>query len=92
MKRKLLALILALSLITALFCSCGNMSYGLGNFSFRHIHFTDGAGNAHCATVEKWYDSESGGIEVKTSEYGAIFFSEAQYTLFESEATCPYCN
>ena len=68
---------------------CGNRSLGLGNYSFKHIHFTD-AVDGHCATVEKWYENESG-IEVDTKEYGAIWCSEGTYIMFESGDECPYC-
>lgn len=68
---------------------CGNRSLGLGNYSFKHIHFTDAVGG-HCATVEKWYENESG-IEVNTKEYGAIWCSEGTYIMFESGDRCPYC-
>lgn len=88
--KRLLALLLCLSFCILCFAGCGNMSLGLGNYSFKHIHFGDHL-NSYCATVEKWYDNSSG-LEVKTTEYGAIFLSEGTYILFESGASCPYCD
>lgn len=83
----LLVVVIMLSTLTA----CGNRSIGFGNYSFKHIHFTD-AVEGHCATVEKWYENEGGGIEVKTTEHGAIFCSEGTYILIEDGAKCPYCH
>ena len=77
-------------LITIFLCSCGNMSMGLGNYTFEHVHFSD-AIEGKCATVEKWYDNETG-IEVKTKEYGAMYLSEGSYQLIANGQTCPYCK
>ena len=88
--KKILAILLVTILLTLTLCSCGNMSLGLGNFTFEHVHFTD-AIEGHCATVEKWYDGETG-IEVKTTEYGSMYLSEGEYMLFGSGENCPYCN
>ena len=90
MKRIIITL-LALCICACMLCSCGNVGWGPGNFDFKHIHFADGTGEAHCATVERWYDNEMG-IEVKTAEYGAMYLSEGLYTLFESANHCPYCK
>ena len=90
MKRIIVVMLL---ICTLLLCSCGNMSMGFGNFNFTHVHFSDGTpDSAHCATVEKWYDSEGSGIEVKTREYGALFLAEGTYILFEDAKNCPYCK
>lgn len=70
------------------FASCGNMSMGMGNYSYDHVHFFDHHAG-HCATIEKWYDNSTG-IEVKTREYGSIFLAEGTYMLFEDD--CPYCS
>ena len=88
--KKLIVIVLALIMVLAL-SACGNQSLGLGNYSFRHMHFTD-AVDGHCATVEKWYWNEGSGIEAKTTEYGSIWCSEGTYIMFESSAKCPYCN
>lgn len=87
--KKILGIILVLTLLLTI-TSCGNMSLGLGNFTFRHVHFTDML-SGYCATVEKWHDNEQG-IEVVTTEYGAMFLSEGSYILFENTAQCPYCH
>ena len=93
--KKFICLILVLMMVLALMVlalpACGNRSLGFGNFSFKHIHFTDAVGG-HCATVEKWYECEGSGIEIKTTEYGAIWCSEGTYIMFESGERCPYCN
>ena len=88
--KKLIALILVLMIVLAL-SACGNKSVGFGNFSFKHVHFTDAIGS-HCATIEKWYECEGNGIELKTTEYGAIWCSEGTYIMFESGEKSPYCD
>lgn len=87
MKKFALALVLVLTLALV---GCGNMSLGLGEYTFTHIHFSDEL-EAHCATVDKWYDN-SNGIEVNTDEYGSIYLSEGTYFLFEDESDCPFCG
>lgn len=77
-------LVLALGLV-----SC-NKSIGIGSYTFKHIHFSD-AVNGKCATVEKWYENETG-IEVKTAEYGPMFLSEGTYILISNGNNCPYCG
>lgn len=73
-------------MIILLFSGC-NQSYGWGNLSFKHIHFSD-----YCATVDSWHDSEGPGIEVKTKEYGSLFLSEGTYVMFENGSKCPFCK
>jgi Leu/Phe-tRNA-protein transferase len=70
--------------------ACGNNSIGFGNYTYRHIHFSD-AVEGHCATVDTWYDNTTG-IEVRTVEYGSAFFSEGTYSLYEDGSKCPFCN
>ena len=89
--KKIISFILALVCLFFALCSCGNRGYGFGNFSFKHIHISDDI-NGYCATIEKWYETEYSGIEVKTKEYGAIWCSEGTYTMFEGKENCPYCN
>lgn len=90
-KRKVLVIVLALcmALWMCVLTGCGNQSLGFGNFTFKHVHFSD-AVEGRCATIEKWYDNEQG-IEVKTKEYGSMFLSEGSYILFESD-DCPFCH
>lgn len=84
--KKIIAIIL---LVMALLLTSGcNKSYGFGNYSFKKIHI-DTHNYSGCFTVEKWYDN-SQGIEVKTAEVGAMFFSEGTYVLIEKE--CPFCK
>lgn len=91
MKVKVFCICLVIILLAPLLCACGNQGLGFGNYSFKHIHFSDGSGESYCATVETWYDNEMG-IEVRTSEYGAIYLAEGLYILFENGTGCPYCK
>lgn len=84
--------VIAIVLIALMFCmilSGCNESLGFGNYSWKHIHFSDAVGG-HCATITKWYDCSTG-IEVHTEEYGAMFLSEGSYIMFET-SNCPYCD
>lgn len=90
MKTKIAIFLVSFAVSVLCFTGCGNMSLGLGNFTFTHIHFSD-AIEGHCATIEKWYDSETG-IEVKTTEYGSMYLSEGSYILFTGGDKCPYCH
>lgn len=83
---------IAIILVICSFClvGCGNQSWGLGNYTFNHIHFSDNI-KGYCATVEKWYESDAG-IEVYTTEYGSMYHSEGTYSLFGESEKCPYCN
>jgi hypothetical protein len=87
--KKIFALILALVLCLSL-CACGNENWGIGNYTFTHVHFSDGV-EGKCATVSSWHDNELG-CEVHTKEYGSIYLSEGTYFLIENEAKCPYCT
>ena len=88
MKKKIIAIVLAVICICTLFLGCGNMSIGLGNFTFRKIH-VDTHNYSGCFTVEKWYENSSG-IEVKTKEAGFMYLAEGMYMLIEDE--CPFCG
>ena len=83
----MIALVVALG-STIVGCGCGNMSLGMGNYTFRKIH-VDTYNYSGCFTVEKWYDNSSG-IEVKTKEIGNLYLAEGMYMLIEDE--CPFCN
>ena len=87
MKKKIIAMIMVVLMILV-FTGCGNMSMGIGNFTFRKIH-VDTHSYSGCFTVEKWYDSENG-IEVKTKESGSMYLAEGMYVLIEDE--CPFCE
>lgn len=88
--KKITAIVLLsiMTLTIIMLTGCGNMSWGLGNFTYEKVH-VDTYHNTGCYTIEKWYDGETG-IEVKTKEVGSIFLSEGTYTLFEK--TCPFCD
>lgn len=88
MKKKIIALVLAIVCICAVLVGCGNMSMGFGNFTFQKIH-VDTHNYSGCFTVEKWYDNSSG-IEVKTKEAGSMYLAEGMYILIEDE--CPFCG
>lgn len=88
MKKKIIALVLAIVCICSILAGCGNMSMGFGNFTFKKIHI-DTHNYSGCFTVEKWYDGESG-IEVKTKEAGFMYLAEGMYMLIEDE--CPFCD
>ena len=81
---------LVILLLVFTLVGCGNMGMGPGNYTFEHVHFSD-AVEGHCATVEKWYDNETG-IEVKTKEHGAMYLSEGSYQLITNSNKCPYCH
>ena len=88
MKKKVVALVLAVLCICGILAGCGNMSISFGNFTFKKIHI-DTHNYSGCFTVEKWYDNSSG-IEVKTKEAGFMYLAEGMYMLIEDE--CPFCN
>ena len=85
--KKIITVIVSLGLIIAL-SGCGNMSLGLGTFTFNKVHI-DTKNTSGCFTIEKWYDNERG-IEVKTKEAGAMYLSEGTYMLFTDK--CPLCS
>lgn len=89
MKIKATISLIIIAALTLLLCACGNMSMGIGNYTYEKIHIMDYGRAGICATVEAWYDSERG-IEVRTTEYGSLFLSEGTYILLEGK--CPFCD
>ena len=87
--KKIVALALCLMLVLSL-CACGNENWGIGNYTFTHVHFAVGS-EGKCATVNSWHDNELG-CEVHTAEYGSMYLSEGSYILIENGSTCPYCG
>ena len=87
--KKCIAILLILMMIVGL-CACGNENWGLGNYNWKHIHFSD-AIEGHCATISSWHDNTTG-IEIHTIECGSMFLSEGSYILFENQSDCPYCG
>lgn len=85
--KKIMMFALAIAMMLAS-TGCGNMSFGLGNFTFEKIHVDTHHYNG-CFTVEKWYDNANG-IEVETKEAGFLYFAEGMYMLIEEE--CPFCD
>ena len=86
--KKVFAILLALVMVITLFAGCGNMSMGVGNYTFRKIH-VDTYHYSGCFTVVKWHDNTSG-IEVKTKEAGYMYLAEGMYMLIEDY--CPFCD
>jgi hypothetical protein len=84
------AMVISLTNLGVTEVSANNRSIGWGSYDFQHIHIFNGV-EGHCATVEKWYENEGVGIEVKTTEYGNIFCSEGSYILFSTN-DCPFCG
>lgn len=84
----IIAILLIVGILAVSLTSCGNMSLGLGNYSFDKVH-VDTHGYSGCFEVEKWYDNDTG-IEVKTKDHGAMYLSEGSYILIEDE--CPICR
>lgn len=87
--KKFIAVIMAMVLALSL-SACGNESWGVGNYTFTHVHISD-AVEGHCATVNNWHDNESG-IELHTKEFGDIYLSEGTYMLFNDGSDCPFCG
>ena len=87
--KKLICLVFCILLVITIFTACGNENWGIGNYSYHHVHIGDGA-EGHCATVESWHDNELG-IELHTKEFGDIYCSEGTYFLFNDGSKCPFC-
>lgn len=105
MKTRIFAFILAFIFVIA-FVSCGspedtqvsavgswrgNMSYGWGNYNYNHICIIAG-NDHHCYEVEKWWDNEGTGIEVKVENGGYIFVSEGTYHIYSQSSDCGFCK
>ena len=88
--KKIVAVVLVVTTMVVALCGCGNMSIGIGNYTYEKVH-VDTHHYSGCFTIEKWYDSETG-IEVKTKEYGSFFLSEGSYVLLGGDEGCPFCN
>ena len=87
--RKVICILLVLVMILC-FTACGNENWGVGNYNWKHVHFSDMV-EGHCATISSWHDNATG-IELHTVECGSMFLSEGSYILFESSKDCPYCE
>lgn len=89
--KKIFVLVCVLVLIVLCCAGCGNKAIlDPGNFSFKHVHISDHT-EGHCLEIDKWWDDDSG-IEVRMTNGKGVFLSEGTYQLFESSASCPYCN
>lgn len=88
--KKILAITLVLMMALVLFAGCGNMSLGIGNYTYRKIHI-DTHHYSGCLTIKKWYENSSG-IEVMTEEAGSVFASEGTYILLGGDKICPFCG
>ena len=83
----LMLAILILSVVSL--TSCGNMSIGPGNYSFKKVHINTYE-NSGCVSIDKWHENEGGGIEVHNKDCGSMFLSEGTYILLEDQ--CPICD
>ncbi len=88
--KKVLCLVLAMLLLACMFVGCGNENWGVGNYNWKHVHFSNSV-DGHCATIKSWHDNSTG-IEIHTVECGSMFLSEGSYILFEDAANCPFCK
>lgn len=68
-----------------------NRSYGLGNYGYNHICIIAG-NDHHCYEVERWWDNEGAGIEVKIKNGGYIFASEGTYHIYSQSSDCQFCK
>lgn len=89
-KIKILCVIAAVLILCSCLAGCGNYNIGFGNYTFKHVHVSDGT-KGYCAEVTSWHDNEMG-IELHTTEFGDMYCSEGTYVLFGSQDKCPYCN
>jgi len=83
--KKFTLLVAFLAMISLTSC---NVSYGLGNYSFKKVHIVTPDYNK-CVNITKWHNNEIG-IEVKTEDYGSLYLSEGTYILVEDK--CPICG
>lgn len=89
MKKKAVAVLVALCGVGACLTGCGNENWGVGNYTFEHARINDGT-KAYCVVVDSWHDNDLG-CEIHTP-YGGMYLSEGTYQLFEKAETCPYCK
>ena len=70
----------------------GNVSKGgWGNYQYNHICII--AGDDHqCYEVEKWWDNETSGLEVKIKNGGYIFAAEGTYHIYSQSSDCKFCK
>ena len=87
--KKIIASFLILLIAIVSLTSCGNMSLGLGNYSYNKVHVFDTCGNYCDLEIDKWYDNETG-IEVLLKDGNNLFLSEGTYILLKDE--CPLCK
>ena len=70
----------------------GNVSKGgWGNYQYNHICIIAG-NDHHCYEVERWWDNEGAGIEVKVKNGGYIFASEGTYHIYSQSSDCHFCK
>ena len=87
--KKVICVLFSVLMLVSL-CACGNENWGIGNYTYTHVHIGDGTENC-CAEVVSWHDNELG-IELHTKEFGSIYCSEGTYFLFEDGTKCPFCR
>ena len=80
--------IFVLTLFTLLLTSCGNMSIGLGSYSFYGVHLVHS--NVDIKIIN-WYEAETG-IEVVLENGDHLFLAEGTYILLAASDRCPVCD
>ena len=88
--KKLIALILILTLLTVFLASCGNENLGFGNFTYTHARIGLAGDGGQCVDIQSWHDNEIG-IELHLKNGDGIYCSEGTYILFKDKNACPYC-
>lgn len=85
--KKIIAILMICGLIIAM-SGCGNMSVGVGNYTFKKVHINT-LNYSGCLELESWHNNKRG-IEVKTKEVGSLYLSEGTYILIGEK--CPICD
>lgn len=89
MKKKAIAVLVAIGCLGTCLTGCGNENWSIGSYTFEHARISDGT-KAYCVVVDSWHDNDLG-CEIHTP-YGSIYLSEGTYQLFEKPEACPYCK
>ena len=91
MRIKIVGLVAAGLVAMGTLTGCGNMSMGMGNFTYEHAHIAIGGEADVAVDIEKWFDNETG-IEVQLTDGTSVFCSEGSYLLMKDKEHCPLCN
>lgn len=88
--KKIISIVLLITALVTILAGCGNMSLGIGNYTYEQVH-VDTYHYSGCFSIVKWYENATG-IEVKTKEAGSLYLSEGTYVLIEGDKGCPFCG